>query len=188
MAAPIGAIASIATPNIILRPITDTRVIISVAPRPERPRMIKASHTQIPLPCTERPSPAGDTVLVVSKQLDLDPPVPTSNNTLLARQRETLVRLHHEPSTSSTTALVALTAHENLHGLPIGFLTKNHNTVTVMFRPPVVTQLLYIKIVLAMPIQERLSALARSIVTKIAALSVEVLAFAVAVKTDTTTT
>lgn len=188
MAAPTGVTALIETPTVTLRHTTATRPTISVVPRPERPRMTKATPTQTPPPCIERPSRAGDTEQAVSKQLVLDQPVHWLNHTLLALRPENQARPPRVPSTSSMTVLVASPAHEKPHGPPIDCLTRNRNTTMAIPLHLVVTPLLSTKTVHAMSIQERPNALAQCIATKIAASSAEGSAFAVAVKTDTTTT
>jgi len=86
------------------------------------------------------------------------------------------------------TVPVASTAHEKPHDPPIDFLTRSRNTTTATLLRPVGTPLLSIKTVHAMSIPETPSMLAHRIVTKIVASSAEVLAFAVAAKTDITTT
>jgi hypothetical protein len=91
-------------------------------------------------------------------------------------------------STSLTTALVAPTAQEKHHGPPIDFLTRNLSTTTAILPHPVVTPLQFIRTVRVISTKEKPSALAQCIVMRIAVSSVEASAFAVAVKTDTTTT
>jgi hypothetical protein len=91
-------------------------------------------------------------------------------------------------STSSTTALVVPTAHEKRHDHPIDYLTRNINTTMAILPHPVVTLLQFIRTAHAISTQEKPSAFVQYIVTRIAVWSVEASAFAVAVKTDTTTT